>query len=340
MRLRLKPFPLPEKVSVGEEFTRHHGRFVIGPLERSWGHTVGNALRRGLLSSVQGAAVSQVRIDGVLHEFSTIPDVLQDVPEIILNLKQVRLRVATDEPRTLYLHAKGKGEFYARDLEVPPEVEILTPDQLIFTITERRRLVNMELQVENGRGWVPAERLRKGRSAPVGTIFLDCFFSPVKQVTYQVENIRVGDRADFEQVILEVSTDGTIWPDEALIQTALLLKEHMEVILSSGEIPEFTREERLGREQERLKALLSQDIEDLEVSFRTKNCLRNGRLRKTKEPISIRTIGELVSRTEKEIRTIENLGDRSVEELKAVLSNLGLSLGMDVKTTLGRRKRP
>lgn len=340
MRLRLKPFPLPEKVVVGEEFTRYYGRFVIGPLERGWGHTIGNALRRALYSSVQGAAISRVRIDGVLHEFSTIPDVLEDVPEIILNLKRVRLRLTADEPKTLYLHAKGKGEFYARDLEVPPEVEILTPDQLILTITDQRRAVNMELQVENGRGWVGAERLRKGRPAPVGTIFLDCFFSPVKQVAYKVENIRVGDRADFEQVSLEVKTDGTMWPDEALIQSALLLKEHMEVILGVGEIPEFTQEERLDREQERLKALLSQDIEDLEVSSRTKNCLRNGRLRKTKERISIRTIGELVSRTEEEIRGIENLGDKSLEELKAVLSSLGLSLGMDLKAILGRRKGP
>jgi DNA-directed RNA polymerase subunit alpha len=299
---------------------------------------VGNALRRALLSSVQGAAVSQVRIDGVLHEFSTIPDVLEDIPEIVLNLKQLRFRLASDEPKRLYLHAKGRGEFCGRDLEVPAEVEVLTPNQLLLTITKARRLVNMELQVENGRGWVPAEQLRKGHQAPAGTIFLDCFFSPVKQVVYQVENIRVGERADFEQVILDVKTDGTIWPDEALIQAALLLKKHMEVILELGEVPEFTEEERLGREESRLKALLSQAIEDLEISFRTKNCLRHGRLKTTGEPVSIRTIGELVIRNRRELKEIENLGDRSVDELEAVLANLGLSLGMDVSGLLEKGK--
>jgi len=331
--MRLKPFHIPQRVEVEpESLSSEFGRFVVSPLERGWGYTIGNSLRRALLSSVQGSSISELRVDGVVHEFSTLPDVLEDVTQIVLNLKKIRLQLNAESPKLCYLHARGKGEFFARDLEVPPEVEIKTPDQKILTITSSKRLVNIELKIENGRGWVPAERLKKQRNVPPGVIVLDCFFSPVKKVNYRVENTRFAERTDYEKVILEVSTDGTAKPEEAMIQAATILRDHMAPVIGLGTEPIFIKkEEKVDRKREMLVAMLHRDIDELEISHRASNSLKHGRLKSTGAPVYIKTIGDLVRRSEKEMLDIENFGRKSLAELKEVLSRLELSFGMDIE---------
>jgi DNA-directed RNA polymerase subunit alpha len=271
-----------------------------------------------------------VRIEGVPHEFSTIDDVVEDVPQIILNIKKLRMRLWSETPKTCTLHAKGKREFTAKDLTVPPEIIIANPDEKILTISDKTRAVNIELEVENGRGYVTAERLRKNVNAPVGTIFLDAFFSPAKKVNYWVESMRLLDRTDFEKVVLEVWTDSTVRPDEALIQAATILKNHMGILIPQEKEPEFIEEEKLYRDRDRLMEVLVMDIEELELSNRALNCLKKGRSKRTGEKISIQTVGDLVQRTEKEMLDIENFGRKSLEELKKVLEDMNLTFGMDV----------
>ncbi len=329
--MKLKPFVIPERFEVDADTASDtYSRFAVAPLEKGWGQTIGNSLRRALLSSVQGAAVTELRIEGVAHEFTTIDDVVEDVSEIVLNLKKLRLRLWSETPKLCHLHASGKREFAGRDLTVPPEVVIANPDQPILTISDSRRSVNLEMLVENGRGYVRAERLKKNRNAPEGTIFLDAFFSPVKRVNYWVESMRVLDRTDFERLVLEVWTDGTVRPDEALIQSATILKNHMAVLIPSDKEPEFIEEEKLYRDRDKLVELLKMDIEELELSNRALNCLKKGRSKRTGERITITNIADLVQRSEKDMLDIENFGRKSLEELKKVLEDVGLSLGMDI----------
>jgi DNA-directed RNA polymerase subunit alpha len=329
--MKLKPFILPEKVEVEEKKGNWFARFSISPLEKGWGHTIGNSLRRALLSSVQGAAITQVRISDVSHEFSTIPDVVEDVPQIILNIKKIKLTLLSETPRFCYLYARGKGTFRAKDMTIPPEIIIVTPDQEILTITDEKGRVDIEMKVENGRGYVPSERLKKKEpSVPLGTIFLDAFFSPVKRVAFNVENTRVLDRADFEKLILEIETDGSVLPEEALIQAATIIRNHMEALVPQEKVPEFETVERYDKERERLKALLSKDIQELELSSRAINAFKKGRYKSTHEKVNVSTIGDLVQLTENQILDIENIGERTLEELKKALEGWGLSLGMKV----------
>ncbi|MFO7674952.1 MAG: DNA-directed RNA polymerase subunit alpha [bacterium] len=329
--MKLKRFVIPEKLEFdADSATESYTRFIIAPLEKGWGNTIGNALRRALLSSVQGAAVTQVRIEDVPHEFSTIDGVLEDGPQLILNIKKLRMRLWSETPKSCMLHAKGRREFTAKDLTVPPELIIANPDEKLLTISEKNRAINIELVVENGRGYVPADRLKKNQSAPQGTIFLDAFFSPVKKINYWVESMRVLDRTDFEKVILEVWTDGTVRPDEALIQASTILKNHMAVMVPQEKEPEFIEEEKLYRDRDRMMEMMVMDIEELELSNRALNCLKKGRSKRTGEKISIQTVGDLVQRTEKEMLDIENFGRKSLEELKKVLEDMGLTFGMDV----------
>jgi DNA-directed RNA polymerase subunit alpha len=329
--MKLIPFIIPEKYELdAETATESYGKFSIAPLERGWGTTIGNTLRRALLSSVQGAAVVAVRIDGVTHEFTTIEDVVEDVPEIILNIKKLRFRLWSEAARQCYLHAKGRREFYARDMTVPPDLVIVNPDQKILTIADTRRSVNIEMLVENGRGFVRAERIKKNRTAPEGTIFLDAFFSPVKRVNYWVETMRVEDRTDFERVMLEVWTDGTVTPEEALIQSATILRNHMAALVPQEKEPGFIEEEKVYEDKDRLAELLAMDIDELELSNRALNCLKRGRSKHTGERVAIQTVADLVQRTEREMLDIENFGRKSLEELKKVLEDLGLTLGMDI----------
>ncbi len=333
--MKLKPFVLPGKVEIETETASDtYTKFIIAPLEKGWGHTIGNSLRRSLLASIQGAAVTQIRIDGVVHEFSTIPDVLEDVPQIIMNIKKIRMALLAEAPKLCYLNVKGKGTFTAKDMTVPPEISIANPTQPILTITDAKRSVNIEMRVENGRGYVPAERLKRGQNPPVGTIFLDAFFSPVKKVIYTVENTRVLDRSDFEKILLEVWTDGSVKPDEALIQSATIIKNHMSIMIPTEKEPEFIPEEKFNKERERLRELLQMDIEELELSNRALNCLKKGRSKRTGERISIKKVADLVRRTEKEMLNIENFGKKSLDELKKVLEGVGLSFGIDVDSII------
>jgi DNA-directed RNA polymerase subunit alpha len=329
--MKLKPFTLPEKLELDAATSNDsYGKFTLAPLEKGWGTTMGNSLRRALLSSVQGAAITEVRVDGVAHEFSTIDDVVEDMPEIVLNLKKLRLRLWSETPKLCHLRASGKREYLARDLTVPPEIVIANPDQKLLTISDSKRSVDVEMLVENGRGYVKAERIKKNRTAPETTIFLDAFFSPVKRVNFWVETMRVLDRTDFERLVLEIWTDGTVRPDEAMIQSGTILKNHMSVLVPVEKEPEFIREEKLYHDRDKMVELLAQNIEDLELSNRALNCLLKGRSKTTGERVSIQTIGDLVQRTEKDMLDIENFGRKSLEELKKVLEDVGLSLGMDV----------
>jgi DNA-directed RNA polymerase subunit alpha len=333
--MKLKPFVLPEKIEIETETVSDtYTKFIIEPLEKGWGHTIGNSLRRGLLSSIQGAAITQVRIDGVLHEFSTIPDVLEDIPQIIMNMKKIHMALLSETPKLCNFNVKGKGAFTAKDMTVPPEVNISNPNQHILTVTDSKRSVNIEMRVENGRGYVPSERLKRGQNAPVGTIFLDAFFSPVKKVNYTVENTRVLDRSDFEKILLEVWTDGSVKPDEALIQSATIIKNHMTIMIPTQKEPEFIPEEKFDKDRERLRELLQMDIEELELSNRALNCLKKGRSKRTGERVSIKKVADLVRRTEKEMLNIENFGRKSLDELKKVLEGIGLSFGLDVDSII------
>ncbi len=333
--MKLSPILLPEGALVDKEsLTESYGRFTIAPLEKGWGHSIGNSIRRALLGSIQGAAITQVRIDNVLHEFSTISGVLEDVPQIILNVKKIRLRLNSESPKLCYLHAKGASEFKARHLTVPPEITIANPDQSILTITEANRGVNIEMKVENGRGYIPAERSEKKSGYPEGTIFLDSFFSPVKKVNFIVENARVADRADFEKIILEIWTDGTVLPEECLIQGATILKNHMAALIPQEKEPEFFSAEKYDRDRQRLQELLKMDINELELSNRALNCLKNGRSKQTGEKLNIQTVGDLVGRTEREMLDIENFGRKTLEEVREILEDRSLSFGMDVEGIL------
>jgi DNA-directed RNA polymerase subunit alpha len=334
--MKLTPVILPEGVIVDEETKSNtYARFTIAPLERGWGHTIGNALRRALLSSIQGAAVTQVRIDNVLHEFSTIPGVLEDVPQIILNIKKLRLALASETPKLCYLYAKGVGEYRAKHLTIPPEITVANPEQLILTITETNRSVNIEMKVENGRGYLSSERIeKKSQQAPIGTIFLDAFFSPVKKVNFAVENTRVGDRADYEKIILEIWTDGTVLPEECLIESATIIKNHMLALIPQEKEPEFQKAEKYDRPRAQLQELLKMKIDDLELSNRALNCLKEGVIKKTGEKVKIETVGDLVRRTEKEMLEIENFGRKTLDEVREVIERYGLHFGMDVDKIL------
>jgi DNA-directed RNA polymerase subunit alpha len=333
--MKLTPILLPESSVVDKEtLTNSYGRFTIEPLEKGWGHTIGNSIRRALLSSIQGAAITQVRIDNVLHEFSTISGVLEDITQIVLNIKKIRLRLDSETPKLCYLHAKGAEEFKARHLTVPPEITISNPEQAILTITENNRSVNIEMRVENGRGYLPAERMEKKSGFPEGTIFLDAFFSPVKKVNFTVENARVADRADYEKIIVEIWTDGTVLPEECLIQSATVLKNHMAALIPQEKEPEFVTAERYDQQRARLRELLVLDINELELSNRALNCLKNGKSKHTGEKLNIQTVGDLVSRTEREMLDIENFGRKTLEEVRKILEDRGLSFGMDVISIL------
>jgi len=329
--MKLKPFVLPQELVLdAATATDSYGRFTLAPLEKGWGSTMGTSLRRSLLSSVQGAAITELRIEGVAHEFETIDDVVEDVSEIVLNLKKLRMRLWSETPKMCYLHATGKREFCGRDLTVPPEIVIGNPDLKILTISDAKRSVHLEMLVENGRGYVKSDRMKKNRTAPVSTIFLDGFFSPVKRVNYWVESMRVLDRTDFERLVIEIWTDTTVRPDEAMIQSGTILKNHMAVLVPAEKEPEFIEEEKLYRDRDKMVELLNQNVEELELSNRALNCLVKGRSKRTGERISLHTIADLVQKNEKDMLDIENFGRKSLEELKKVLEDVGLSLGMDL----------
>lgn len=291
-----------------------YGRFVVEPLERGYGTTLGNSLRRVLLSSLPGAAVTSVKIQDVLHELSTIPGVVEDVPEIILNLKELALKLHGDGPKVMRLEKRSPGEVKAGDIITDPDIEILNPDQHIATLDEGGELV-MEITVAKGRGYVSAERNKKPDD-PIGVIPVDSIFSPVTKVNYQVENTRVGQQVDLDKLTLEVWTDGTIGPDEAVSLAAHILTEHLSLFTGLTEIS-GKMEIMVEREEEDKGSVLDMSIEELDLSVRSYNCLKRA---------GINSVYQLTQKTEEDMMKVRNLGRKSLEEVQAKLAALGLSL--------------
>ncbi len=321
MAIVMGKFELP-KVLIEEEDTRTstYTKFIIEPFERGYGFTLGNALRRVLYSSLEGAAITDVRIEGVLHEFSTIEGVYEDVTEIILNLKRVVLKMDGREPRVIRLSAKGEKEVTAGDLETGGTVEVVNPDQPIARLAKGATL-EMELGVGIGRGFRSSEQ-NKDPDAPIGVIPIDSSFSPVRKVKYSVEDTRVGQRTDFNRLILEVWTDGRLTPREALIQSAAILKCHLDLFVDDELYAiEFEEEVEAEDQEDKLQKLLSMPINEIELSVRSANCIKAA---------DIQTIGDLVRRTEAEMLKYRNFGKKSLDEIKSILGGLGLSLGMEL----------
>jgi DNA-directed RNA polymerase subunit alpha len=303
------------------------GRFIFEPLERGFGHTIGNALRRTLLSSIQGAAVTAVRMQGVLHELSNIPGVLEDVTDIILNLKQLVVKMHTDDPKFLTLNVQKEGPITAADIEEDSSIEIINKDLLICTATEKTK-VEMQILVGHGRGYVPAEAHNLD-SFDIGLVPMDSNFSPIRRVAYIVENTRVGQRTDYDKLIMEITTNGSVTPDDALGYAAKIVKDHMLLFIHFDEEPMEEVEEEMDEEVEKLRELLGRSVEELELSVRSSNCLRRA---------NIKTLGELVRRTEQEMLKYRNFGKQSLKEISEILAGMNLYLGMDVDAILGGRE--
>lgn len=309
----------PRKVNFDEEnVTETYGRYVVEPFELGFGLTVGNALRRVLLSSIEGSAITSVKIEDVLHEYSTIPNVVEDTTEILMNLKELVVRLESDKPKKMLLEVEGEGEVTGQDIIADADVTIVNPDQKLATLADGGRL-KMEMEIRRGRGYVPVERLRD-EEQPVGVIPLDSVFTPVRKVKYTVEDTRVGQRTDYDKLILEIWTDGSITPNEALSSSAEILKEHFEIFIDFESAPEIETEI-IDGERERLRELLTRGVDELELSVRAVNCL---------ETAEIKTIGDLVQKTDQEMLKYRNFGRKSLNEIKEVLEEMGLSLGMDL----------
>jgi DNA-directed RNA polymerase subunit alpha len=307
----------PRGLSVDQEsLTDTYGKFVAEPLERGFGITLGNALRRVLLSSLQGAAITSIRVEGVEHEFTTIPNVAEDVTDIILNLKEVLLRMHTQEEKTIRIEVEGPKEVKAGDIVVDQDVEVLNPGHHLFTISEGGR-TRIEMAARRGRGYVPAER-NKVPGAPIGVIPIDSLFSPIKKVNYQVTNARVGQVTDYDRLNLEVWTNGSVSPADAVAFAAKIVKEQLSIFINFDETEEPAPIE-VPRTEEKLNENLFRSVDELELSVRSANCLQNA---------NIKTIGDLVQKTEAEMLKTKNFGRKSLNEIKEILHSMGLSLGM------------
>jgi len=305
----------PRKLEADESLTDRYGKFSCEPLERGFGTTLGNALRRVLLSSLQGAAITSVRVEGVMHEFSTIPGVMEDMCDVVLNLKEVRLRVHSEEPKLLRIHRKGEGTLTAGDLVVDHSaVEVLNPQQKIATLSDEAD-IEMEISVGVGKGYRPAEA-NKTDDMPIGTIPIDSIFSPVRRANYTVTPARVGRDTDFDKLTLEIWTDGTIAPIDALAFAAKILKEQLAIFINFDEPVESAIP--AADEPTPLNPNLFRSVDELELSVRSANCLQNA---------NIRYIGELVQRTEAEMLKTKNFGRKSLNEIKELLTSMGLELG-------------
>ena len=299
-----------------DSLTDTYGKFVAEPLERGFGITLGNGLRRVLLSSLQGAAITSVRIEGVEHEFSTISNVAEDVTDIILNLKEVLLRMHTQEEKTIRIEVEGPKEVKAGDIIVDGDVEVLNPGHHLFTVSEGGR-VRMEMVCRRGRGYQPAER-NKVLGAPIGVMPIDSLFSPIKKVNYQVTNARVGQATDYDRLSLEIWTNGAVTPADAVAFAAKIVEEQLSIFINFDEAEEPAPVEAV-KSEEKLNENLFRSVDELELSVRSANCLQNA---------NIKTIGDLVQKSEAEMLKTKNFGRKSLKEIKEILAEMGLSLGM------------
>ena len=320
MGITWRDFQFPKRIIVEQDtYTPNYGRIIAEPLERGYGVTLGNVLRRVLLSSIEGAAVTSVRIDGASHEFSTIEGVYEDVTEMILNVKNLVLRSYSRAPKKIYIKAEGEKEVKAKDIVTDETIEIINPDLHIASITSKKAKLNIEMEVGRGRGFVSAD-INKREGMPIGVIPIDSIFTPVKKVAFRVENTRVGKRTDYDKLILEIFTNASIEPKEALIYAAKVMSKHLELFFTLGELPEEEYEE-LTPEEASLYEKLKIPVSELELSVRSNNCLREA---------NIKTLAELVIKTEPEILAYRNFGKKSLNEVGALLKTMGLSFGMKI----------
>ncbi len=305
--------------------TETFAKFTAEPFETGYGHTIGNSLRRVLLSSLEGAAIASIKVDGAMHEFATIDGVVEDVTDIVLNLKKVLLKSHDREPQTLLLSVNKEGAVTAADIQLVQNLEIVNPSQHICTLDKKKRL-EMELEVKIGRGFLPGDE-NKRPNQPIGVIAIDSLFSPVTRVRYSVENARVGQRTDYDRLILEIWTDGRISPDDALTQASAILQHHLDVFVgydkNAVEFEEVV--DRQDEEKSKLKKLLNMSVNEIELSVRAANCLNNA---------NITTVGQLALKSEQEMLKYRNFGKKSLNEIKDKLSALGLSLGMTFESEL------
>src|SRR5690242_10453522 len=314
----MKDFQIPMRVEPEKEtLSPVYGKFTAEAFERGFGTTIGNSMRRVLLSSLTGAGVTTVRIEGVLHEFSTIPGVTEDVTGIILNVKSLRFKLHTDKAKTIRLRKKGPGEANGSDVVHDADISVLNPDLHIATL-DREATLDMEMVVKPGRGYVPAER-NKEEGLPIGVLAVDSIFSPVKRVNFQVENARVGRMTDYDKLTLEIWTDGSLTPRDALSEAASILREHLDIFINPESVTESLPDQRKDDEQSAVNKNLFRSVNELELSVRAANCLKNA---------NIKTIADLVQKTEMEMLKTKNFGKKSLNEIKEILSEMGLGLGM------------
>ncbi len=322
MGIKWRDFQLPKRLECDEStYTDTYGKFSAAPFERGYGVTIGNSLRRVLLSSIEGSAVTSVKITQAEHEFSTIAGVLEDVPEIILNIKNLILNSHSKIPKTIYIKKEDKGEVNAKDIKVDETIEIINPDLHIATLTKDVKF-NMEMEVSRGRGYVPAE-LNKKEEKIIGVIPIDSIFTPVKKVNFYVESTRVGQRTDYDKLILELWTNGAITPKDAMLYASNIMQRHLDIFVNFGQLPEDIAEEEpeMSREELAIYEKLRLPISELELSVRSSNCLREA---------NIKTIADLVRKTEEEMLGFKNFGKKSLNEIKELLVVMGLTLGMQI----------
>lgn len=321
MGIKWKDFQLPKRLECDETtYTNTYGKFFAAPFERGYGVTLGSALRRVLLSSIEGSAVTTIKIPGVQHEFSAIAGVLEDVTEIILNIKSLVLNSHSKIPKTISLKRNTKGEVKGKDIETDETIEIINPDLHIATLTKDTKF-NLEMEVARGRGYVPAE-LNKREESTIGVIPIDSIFTPVKKVNFSIENTRVGQRTDYDKLILEVWTNGAINPKDALLYTSNILQRHLDIFVNFGQLPEEPEEElEMTKEEIALYEKLRLPISELELSVRSANCLREA---------GVKIIADLVKKTEEEMLGFKNFGKKSLNEIKELLLAMGLTLGIQV----------
>lgn len=312
---------LPQKLETDtDSLSDSYGKFVAEPFERGYGHTVGHSLRRILLSSLEGASVTNVRIKGALHEFSSLKGVREDVIHIIMNLKQLRLKLFSAGPEVLHLKIKKEGEVKAKHIEENPNVQILTPDMVLAHLDSGGEL-DMEIEVSRGRGYVSADRLKR-EGQPLNTIPVDALFSPVRKVQYEVENARVGQMTDYDKLIMEIWTDGSVTPGDALAYAAKILKDSLSTFITFEEKDDTpATQPALVEDNSRLRDMLTQPVDIIELSVRASNCLKAAK---------IKTIGELVTKKEEELLSFKNFGKKSLDEIRDRLKEMDLSLGMTI----------
>lgn len=326
MPVRLGRFEMPKRLTKDESTaTDVYAKFIAEPFETGFGHTVGNSLRRLLLSSLEGAAITSIKIDGAMHEFTTVDGVVEDVTDIVLNLKKVKFRVHSREPQTLLLSANKEGAVTAGDIELNQNVELVNPGQHICTL-DRKKKFEMELEIKVGRGFCPGDENKKADQS-IGVIAIDSLFSPVTRVRYNVEAARVGQRTDYDKLLIEIWTDGRISPDDALTQASAILQHHLDVFVGYDKnAVEFEEEQKpQDDEKAKLRKLLNMSVNEIELSVRAANCLNNA---------NITSVGQLALKSEAEMLKYRNFGKKSLNEIKEKLTALGLALGMNIDPAL------